>query len=73
MSITRMRRRPRRIPPPPGWDEAREERDNARIKAEAENRMAVFDQAPKRVQDQANAQGEHIVERWWNAQQLFDW
>jgi hypothetical protein len=60
-----MRRRPRRISAPPGWNEDEEELDNARIKAECENRMAVFDQAPKRVRDRANAQGEEVVKRWW--------
>jgi hypothetical protein len=59
-----------RYGPPPGWDETREEADNARIKAECENRMQVFDRAPKRVRDQANEQGEHIVEQWWR---LYDW
>jgi hypothetical protein len=58
-------RRWKRLGPPPGWDEAAEERENARIKAEAENRMNVFDKAPKRVRDRANAQGEEVVKTWW--------
>jgi len=59
------RRRWKRLGPPPGWDEALEARDNERIKAEAENRMAIFDQAPKRIRNWANAEGEKVVEAWW--------
>jgi len=68
-----MRRRKRRISVPPGWDEAREEADNARIKAECENRMAVFDQAPKLVRDRANERGEAEVKRWWEKKQREEW
>jgi hypothetical protein len=60
------RRRAKRLGAPPGWNEALEERDNERIKAEAENRMTVFDMAPKRVRARANAEGEHIIEKWWD-------
>jgi hypothetical protein len=58
-------RRPRRLRPPPGWNEVREEQENAVIQAGCINRMEVFDQAPKRVRDRANANGEQVIENWW--------
>ena len=60
-----MRRRPRRIGDPPGWDEAAEERVNELIKASAMNRMGIFDQAPKSIRDKANREGEDVVKWWW--------
>jgi hypothetical protein len=64
------RRRWKRLGPPPAWNEAEAERENADIKADAENRMMVFDLAPKRVRDRTNAQGEPVLKRW--AKDLFD-
>lgn len=59
-----MRRRPRRWVPPPGWNEALEERINDKIKADCENRMMIFDMAPKRIRDRANARGENVIKHW---------
>jgi hypothetical protein len=61
------RRRAKRLGPPPAWDEAEAERENDVIKAEAENRMMVFDLAPKRIRNETNAKGEQVLKRWASA------
>jgi hypothetical protein len=58
------RRRWKRLGPPPGWNEREAEAENAGIKADAENRMMVFDLAPKRVRNRANEQGEQVIKQW---------
>jgi hypothetical protein len=64
------RRRWKRLGPPPAWDEREAERENAGIKADCENRMMVFDMAPRLVRNRANELGEPVVKRW--ARDLFD-
>ena len=64
------RRRWKRLGPPPAWDEREAERENAIIKADCQNRMMVFDLAPKRVRNRANELGEPVIKRW--AKDLFD-
>jgi len=64
------RRRWKRLGSPPAWNEREAERDNNRIKADCENRMMVFDLAPKRIRDKANVQGEPVIKRW--ARTFFD-
>ena len=63
-------RRAKRLGPPPAWDEREAERENAKIKADCENRMMVFDLAPKRVRNSANEKGEPVIKRW--ARDFFD-
>ena len=64
------RRRWKRLGPPPAWDAREAERENAIIKADCQNRMMVFDLAPKRVRDRANKLGEPVIKQW--AKDLFD-
>ena len=64
------RRRWKRLGPPPAWDEREAERENEVIKASCQNRMMVFDLAPKRVRDRANKLGEPVIKQW--AKDLFD-
>lgn len=63
-------RRAKRLGPPPAWDERAAERENAIIKADCQNRMMVFDLAPKRVRNRANELGEPVIKRW--AKDIFD-
>ena len=64
------RRRAKRLGPPPAWDEREAEAENDVIKADAENRMMVFDLAPKRIRDEANVEGEAVIKYW--ARAFFD-
>jgi hypothetical protein len=64
------RRRWKRLGPPPAWDEHEAERENATIQADCQNRMMVFDMAPQRVRDRANAEGEPALKQW--ARAFFD-
>lgn len=45
---------------------------DAKIKADAELRMRIFDLAPKVVQRAADAKGEHHIKNWWDTQSDWD-
>jgi hypothetical protein len=66
-----MLRRPRNVPPASTYGRRFQVVDDE-IKQQAENRMKVFDAAPKSVQQQANDHGERCVEHWWNTQDQYD-
>jgi hypothetical protein len=63
-------RRAKRLGPPPGEEKHHPPPENAVIKASCQNRMMVFDLAPKRIRNRANELGEPVIKRW--AKDLFD-